>query len=74
MIVQRVEKHIIKPSDTCCAMLDYFCFLFKNLYNYANYILRQAFINSNKAVLFSVYKRLGKEQGQIYREAKASKV
>ena len=41
---------MIKPSDACYAMLDSFCFLSKNLYNHANYILRQAFINNNKAV------------------------
>lgn len=40
MTVQRVEKHKIKPSDKYYAMLDSFCFLSKNLYNHANYILR----------------------------------
>lgn len=50
MIVQRVEKHIIKPSSSYYAMLDNFCFLSKNLYNHANYILRQEFIKNRKAV------------------------
>lgn len=50
MIVQRVEKHIIKPSDIHYALLDNFCFLSKNLYNHANYMLRQEFINNHKTV------------------------
>lgn len=50
MTVQRVEKHKIKPSNKYYAMLDNFCFLSKNLYNHANYILRQEFINGHKAV------------------------
>ncbi len=50
MTVQRVEKHKIKPSNKYYVMLDNFCFLSKNLYNHANYILRQEFINGHKAV------------------------
>ena len=38
MIVQRVEKHII--------MLDNFCFLARNLYNHANFIVRNEFIKT----------------------------
>ena len=52
MIVQRVEKHIIKPSDQYYAMLDQFCFLSKNLYNHANFILRHAFLKNHKAVSY----------------------
>ena len=50
MIVQRVEKHIIKPSNIHYALLDNFCFLSKNLYNHANYMLRHEFINNHKTV------------------------
>ena len=50
MIVQRVEKHRIKPSDKYFAMLDHFCLLSKNLYNHANYILRQAFLDNHKII------------------------
>ncbi len=52
MITQRVEKHRIKPSDKYFAMLDHFCLLSKNLYNHANYILRQAFLNNHKTVSY----------------------
>ena len=50
MIVQRVEKHIIRPSSSHYAMLDNFCFLSKNLYNHANYMLRQEFIKNKKFI------------------------
>lgn len=44
MEVTRVEKHIIKPNNKYYSMLDDFCFLSKNLYNHANYVIRQAFV------------------------------
>ena len=50
MNVQRVEKHIIKSTNVYYALLDKFCFLSKNLYNHANYILRQGFINNGSVV------------------------
>ena len=48
MIVQRIEKHIIKSSDRYYTLLDDFCFKSKNLYNFANYNIRQEFIKNNK--------------------------
>lgn len=48
MIVQRVEKHIIKSNNNYYNMLDEFCFMSKNLYNYANYHIRQCFIICSK--------------------------
>lgn len=48
MIVQRVEKHIIKQNNDYYNMLDNFCFMSKNLYNYANYQTRQCFIICSK--------------------------
>lgn len=50
--VQRVEKHIIKKSNAYYKMLDNFCFLAKNLYNHANYILRHEFIENGRAVSY----------------------
>ena len=50
MIVQRVEKHIIKPSNIHYALLDKFCFQSKNLYNHANFIMRHEFLKNRKAV------------------------
>ena len=48
MIVSRCEKHIIKKNDTYYNMLDDFCFKAKNLYNHANYIIRNEFCKTNK--------------------------
>ena len=42
--VMRVEKHIINKNHKLCSDLSELCFKSKNLYNYANYHLRQVFI------------------------------
>ncbi|OZH53812.1 transposase [Hydrocoleum sp. CS-953] len=39
-----VEKHIIKESHQHWKEIDKLCFLSKNLYNYANYLVRQSWI------------------------------
>ncbi len=44
--MQLVEKHIIKND----AEIDNLSFLSKNLYNYSNYILRQAFIGKKENI------------------------
>ncbi|MBE1304115.1 IS200/IS605 family element transposase accessory protein TnpB [Clostridium botulinum] len=46
--LSRVEKHIIKPNHKLYDYLDRYCFLSKNLYNYANYQIRQIFIITSK--------------------------
>lgn len=48
MTVQRVEKQIIKPTNEYYSMLDEFCYLSKNLYNHANYLVRQEFTQNDK--------------------------
>ena len=42
--MQLVERHKIKPSHRFWKQIDELCFLSKNLYNYANYQVRQSFI------------------------------
>ena len=42
--MQLVERHKIKPSHRFWQQIDKLCFLSKNLYNYANYQVRQSFI------------------------------
>ena len=42
--MNRVERHIIKDSKK----LNHLCWLSKNLYNYANYCLRQSFTKTGK--------------------------
>jgi putative transposase len=46
--VNRVEKHRIRPSSPYYKMLREFCHLSKNLYNHANYLVRQAFKETGK--------------------------
>lgn len=46
MKVNRAEKHIISKPNPLWKELDQLCFKSKNLYNYANYIIRQRFINN----------------------------
>ena len=55
-----VEKHIIKKGNQSYKTLDNLCFLSKNLYNYANYIVRQEFIKTSKE------KEEGKAEGANY--------
>ena len=52
MKAQRVEKQMIKPTNEYFPMLDQFCFLSKNLYNHANYIVRQSFVKDNKWIRY----------------------
>ena len=40
----RVEKHVIKRSDKHFQLLMNFCHMSKNLYNHANYLVREQFI------------------------------
>lgn len=47
MMVTRVEKHNIKSNHLYYHMLDEFCFMSKNLYNFANYQIRQSFIKED---------------------------
>lgn len=46
--MQLVEKHIISKNNTFFNECDRLCFLSKNLYNKANYIIRQEFIKTSK--------------------------
>lgn len=40
-----VEQHVIGKKDARYTLIDAACFASKNLYNYANYIVRQSFIH-----------------------------
>ncbi|MCL1467709.1 RNA-guided endonuclease InsQ/TnpB family protein [Argonema galeatum] len=46
--MQLVEKHIIDRNHWLYKQLDNLCFLSKNLFNYANYLIRQKFILSEE--------------------------
>lgn len=53
MIVRRVEKHTLKQNNEYYSLIDDFCLKAKNLYNHANYIIRQEFCSSNKWIRYS---------------------
>jgi putative transposase len=46
--MQLVSKHIIDRNHWLYKQLDNLCFLSKNLFNYANYLIRQKFIRSGE--------------------------
>lgn len=48
MKVNRVERHIITSKHELYKQVDELCFISKNLYNYANYLIRQTFIITSK--------------------------
>lgn len=58
--VKLVEQHIIKASDPRFGAIDAAAFASKNLYNAANYLVRQAFIHEgvylNNAAVFHLIK------------------
>lgn len=46
--MQLVEKQIIELKHWLDKQLDNWCFLSQNLFNYANYLIRQKFIGDGK--------------------------
>lgn len=55
--VQRTEQHIIKQNSSIWSVIDRYCFYSKNVYNQANYLIRQEFINNgNKLSVYEVQK------------------
>jgi putative transposase len=64
--MNRVEKHIIKTNNKYYDMLDEFCFKSKNLYNQANYIIRQEFINNGKWIRYNELDKILKQEGNDY--------
>ena len=64
--MNRVEKHIIKSNNKYYKMLDEYCFKSKNLYNYANYIIRQEFINNGKWIRYNELDKILKKEDNNY--------
>ena len=62
MIVNRVEQHIIKEDNVNWLFIDNMCLKSKNLYNYANYIIRQEFIKNNKYINYNELFKLCKNE------------
>src|SRR3989339_2224267 len=47
-IVNRVEQHQINKNHELFKLIDEYSFKTKNLYNYANYLIRQTFILTSR--------------------------
>ena len=60
--MRHVERHIVKDCSPMWKQIDNLCFLSKNLYNYANYKVRQSFIFEKKYLGFNQVYHLVKEQ------------
>lgn len=67
MISVRVEKHLIKYNHPYYKLLDEFCFKAKNLYNFANYQIRQSFCKEDgKYIPYNQLDKLLKQEGMNY--------
>lgn len=62
MIVNRTERHRIKNNDLYYKLFDEFCFKSKNLYNFANYQIRQEFYNKNNYISYNKIDKLLKQK------------
>ena len=56
--MKRVESHRIRPSSPYYKMLREFCHLSKNLYNHANYLIRQAFTDKKEYLSYAKVDKL----------------
>lgn len=62
----RVEKHIVKNSHTHFNLINEFCFMSKNLYNFANYHIRQEFIKNKKYLNYNEIDKQVKIKGNDF--------
>lgn len=53
MIVKRVEKHLIKQNNVYYPMFCDFAHKAKNLYNHANFLVRNEFVKNNKWLCYN---------------------
>ena len=75
MIVNRAERHYIKKAHKNFKVVDDLCFQSKNVYNYANYLIRQKFVETGEIIKrfdmqvimkdTDCYKALGSNTGQV---------
>lgn len=62
----RVEKHIVKSNNSFFEMLWEFCHKSKNLYNHANYLVRQEFISNGKWLRYAELDKILKADTEYY--------
>jgi len=61
MIIERVEQIPISSNNPNFALFLHFCVMSKNLYNHANYLIRQEFINNGKYIQYQDLDKLLKQ-------------
>ena len=57
-IEERTERHVIKPSHPDHDLILDFCHRSKNLYNHANYLVRQAFVKEHRWLRYTELDKL----------------
>ena len=62
--MQLVERHIIKKGHKFFDECDSLCFASKNLYNLANYNIRQGFIHTKTYSNYNLLDKALKHQGK----------
>lgn len=60
-IIQQVEKHIIKKSHPYYSMFSEYTHLAKNLYNHANFLVRNEYVNTGKWLRYQELDRILKQ-------------
>lgn len=73
-VITRVEKHLIKRNNDMWVEIDKYCFLSKEIYNKANYIVRETFLKERKWIRYydldkkmrehEIYYMLGSQNSQ----------
>ena len=58
MQVKRIERHIINRQNKWYKLLENKCYLAKNIYNHANYLIRQTFVKTNKYLTYIEVEKL----------------
>ena len=58
MQVKRIEKHIINRQSKWYKLLENKCYIAKNIYNHANYLIRQTFVKTNKYLTYKEVEKL----------------
>ena len=66
MLTTRVEKHCISKNHEYYPMLDEFCFRSKNLYNFANYHIRQKFFTDKEFISYNKMDKLMKQENMDF--------
>jgi len=69
-----VEKHVIRKGHKFFVEADRLCFLSKNLYNYANYLIRQDFIAGRGYISYPALQKLLQDSRQADYVALPAKV